>query len=215
MASGFLEAIEVEFFQFFIAFFDGAGGFGEEGFQKCKEAGGIEGVEGMGGEIAGGTGGGINNDAGEPWTDLLDGGEEMVAGHVDHAGVGDEAVEGGEFAQGFDGFLAGVGGDDVELGGFDDELAGGDTGGSFTVNDEEAGTDQREYLAGEKDRVGLKTGRFGRGPACRRSCGDACSGTGSSSRRIAGLSSLISGKRAHGWCDLEPNARRVVVTGWA
>ncbi len=47
--SGLFEAIEVESFEFFVAFFYGLGGVGEEGFEELEETGGVESVEGVGG----------------------------------------------------------------------------------------------------------------------------------------------------------------------
>ncbi len=87
-----------------------------------------------------------DDDDWNPGVELLDGGDEIVAGHVDHAGVGDDSVEGGELAHCLDGLVAAVGRDDVELGGLNDKLAGGDAGGGFAIDDEKAGPDHASIL---------------------------------------------------------------------
>ena len=83
--------------------------------------------------------GGADNDDGDVGLDFLQGADELFAGHVGEAGVDDYAVEIGIPLECLDGFVGGVGGDDVEFCGFDDELAGGDAGGGFAVDNEVAG----------------------------------------------------------------------------
>ena len=138
-SSDFLEAVEVELLEFFVAFFDLLCGFGLEFLEDFKKLAGIEGVEDVVGEFARGATRGLDNDEGNFGMDFSEGGEEIVADHVGHAGVGDDAVDSGEFAQCFDRFFTGIGRDDVEFGGLDDELAGRDSGGGFAIDDEEAG----------------------------------------------------------------------------
>ena len=113
---------------------------------------GVEGLQSVVGGITAGVARRGDYDYGELRLEGFQGEDQFVAGHVGHAGVGDYAVDGGELAQDFDGLMAAVGGDDVEFGGFDDQLAGRDAGGGFAVNDEEAGTEHAYLLARIADR---------------------------------------------------------------
>lgn len=68
------------------------------------------------------------------------------------------------------GFGAAVGGDDVELCGLDNKLAGGDRAGVFAINDKETGPDHTLDYAGEQAR--FRYG-FSVGPARRGEGEDA------------------------------------------
>jgi len=126
-------------FEVLVALGDLSGGLGLEGFEEGKKLLGIEGVEVVVGADGGDAAWGVDDDYGDFGVDLFEFSDEVVAGHVGEASVGDDAVEGGVFAEGFDGLVAGVGGEDVEFGGFDDQLAGRNGRGAFAIDDEEAG----------------------------------------------------------------------------
>lgn len=131
---------EVGLFQLFVASFDLPGGFRMQPLEQVEEFAGIECVDCVVGQRARVVRWCADDDHGNGGVDLLERSEELFAGHVGQACVGNDAVDGREFAQGLDGFFAAVSGDDVEFGGFDDELAGGDSGGGFAVYYEETGT---------------------------------------------------------------------------
>ena len=101
----------------------GCGGW-LEFLEQGQELPGFEGIEGVIGELAVGTAWSEDDDYGNPGGDFFEFGDEVVTGHVGHAGVGDDEVELRILLQGVDCFLAAVGGDDVEFCGLDDELAG-------------------------------------------------------------------------------------------
>jgi hypothetical protein len=73
--------------------------------------------------------------------------------HVDHACICDDAIQGREFVKDSNRFLASVGGDHVEFGGLDNQLAGGDAGRAFTIDDEEARADHASILLLSKGRA--------------------------------------------------------------
>ena len=135
-----ISVVEVLFFQIFIALFDFGSGFGLEFFEEREKPPGIKGLEDVIGMFAGRVAWSADDDDGYFRLQLFERVYEVATGHVFHAGIGDDAIDAGELAQRFDGFFAAVSGDDVEFGGFDDELAGGDAGGGFAVDDEIAGT---------------------------------------------------------------------------
>lgn len=60
---------------------------------------------------------------------------DFVAGHVVEATIEHDAADGRETSEEFERLLATVGGDDVELGGFDDKLAGRNTAGKLPIDD--------------------------------------------------------------------------------
>ena len=129
------------FFQVFVALLDLGGGFGLEFLEKRKEEPWIEGFEGVIGLFTEGVAGCADEDDGYFWLQVFKCCNERIGWHIFHAGVHNDTVQCGKFAQGFDGFFAAVGGDDVELGGLDDEFAGGDAGGGFAIDDEVTGAD--------------------------------------------------------------------------
>lgn len=91
--------------------------------------------------------GSADGDDGKRGDELFDASDEVAAGHVADTGVEDNAIDLGEAFEGFDGFFGAVGGDDVKLGGFDDQLAGGDTARVLAVDDQKTGTDHGfDYL---------------------------------------------------------------------
>jgi len=97
-----------------------------------------------------------DSDDGERREEALDVGDEVAAGHVADTGVEDYAVDLGEAFEGFDGFFGAVGGDDVKLGGFDDQLAGRDAARVLAVDDQKTGTDHGfDYLPLKQPRGGF------------------------------------------------------------
>jgi len=99
--------------------------------------------------------GSADDDYGNFGIDFFEFGDEIATAHVANACVEDDAMHIGESLQGFDRFGGAVGGDDVEFGGLDDELARGNATGIFTVDDKKAGPDHAAIMERE--------GRFGKG----------------------------------------------------
>jgi hypothetical protein len=66
--------------------------------------------------------------------------DEIGARDVLDASVKDCAADRGKTVKEIERFASAVGSDDVELGGFDDELASGDAAGKFAVDDEKTGS---------------------------------------------------------------------------
>ena len=122
-----------------VALFDGRGLRGDEALEQREEFAGLEAFELVVGlrTLVGSRG--ADDDDGEFRINLLELGDEIAAGHVADAGVEDDAVQAGEGLQGVDRFESAVGGDDVELGGLDNEFARGDAAGVLTVDDKKAG----------------------------------------------------------------------------
>ncbi len=82
-----------------------------------------------------------DDDDGKVGVAFLDPRDKVAAGHVADTGVEDNAVDLWERGQSFYSLRCAVGGDDVELGGFDDELTGGNATGVFAIDDEKAWPD--------------------------------------------------------------------------
>jgi hypothetical protein len=80
-------------------------------------------------------------DDGKLGIEFFDSGDEVAASHVADTSVEYDTVDLGKCGQSFDGLSCAVGGDNVEFGGLDDELAGGDAAGIFAIDDEKAGPD--------------------------------------------------------------------------
>jgi len=111
----------------------------DEGLQKGEELGGFEAFEQVVSLRTFVRAWGTDNDDGKRGVEFFHSGDEIAAGHVADAGVEDDAVQAGEGLQGVDRFESAVGGDDVELGGLDNEFARGDAAGVLTVDDKKAG----------------------------------------------------------------------------
>jgi len=121
--------------------FDDAGFLGIEAAEELEEIGGVEGLEVVRGPGALGRARSHDDDDGAVGGEVLELLDEFGAGHVADASVENNAADAGEDLEGFEGFVAAVGGDDVELGGFDDQLARGDAAGVFAIDDEKTGAD--------------------------------------------------------------------------
>ena len=120
--SGDLFVAELGVFELFVALFYGGTGLGLKFFKQGQETPWIEGFQGVIGALAGGGSRGADEDYRDFGLELLEGCHEFFGGHVFHTGVQDYSVEGRIFLQGFDGFFAAVGGDDIEFCGFYDEF---------------------------------------------------------------------------------------------
>ena len=152
-----LFAVEVGLFEVFVAFFDGGYGFWLEFFEEGQETPGIEGFHGVIGILAGGIPRAADENDGDFRLQLFKRRDQFLGGHVFHTGVHDDPVEGGIFLEGDDGFLAAVGGDDVEFRGFYDEFSRGDAAGGFAVDHEVAGSDHASIVGGG-GRIGYAAG---------------------------------------------------------
>ena len=122
----------------FVALFDGGGGLGLEAAQDVKQLGGVERFQkevGLGAAVEAGGG---DDDDGDLWLEGLDGACYDAAGRVVEAAIENDSADGGEEFEELERLFAAVGGEDVELGGLNHELAGGDAAGEFAVDDEEA-----------------------------------------------------------------------------
>jgi len=146
-----ISVLEVILFQVFVALLDFGGGFGLEFFEEREKPPGVEGLEDMVGMFASRMAWSADDDDRKFRLKLFERVYEVATGHVFHARIGDDAIESGELAEGFDGFFAAVGGDDVELGGFDDELAGGDAGGGFAIDDEVTRADHDSSIRSRRE----------------------------------------------------------------
>ena len=127
----------MSFGKLFITLFDGCGFGRDEALEKGEELGGLEAFEhviGLGALVGAGC---ADDDDGKLRVDALELGDKVAAGHVMDAGVEDDSVEAREGLQGVDRLVCAVGGDDVKLGGLDDELARRDAARVLTVDDEE------------------------------------------------------------------------------
>jgi len=118
--------VEVGLFQVFVAFFDGGYGFRLEFFKEGQKTPWIERFYVVISILAGGVAWVTDQDYGDFGLQLLECCDQFFGGHVFHTRVHDDSVEGGIFPQGFDGFFAAVGGDDIEFRGFYDEFPRGD-----------------------------------------------------------------------------------------
>jgi len=86
-----------------------------------------------------------DNDDRNAWLNDLELSGYDVAGYVIETTIEDDTTDGGESGEDVEGFLAAVRREDVELGGFDHQLAGRDAAGKLPVDDEEAGSDHAEH----------------------------------------------------------------------
>ena len=83
-------------------------------------------------------------DDGELGLQLFEPPDELGAGYVGYGDIEDGAVDARELFERFDRLSTAVRRDYVELGGLDDELAGGDGTGVFAIHDEETGSQHLE-----------------------------------------------------------------------
>lgn len=80
----------------------------------------------------------MDDDDGDSGVNLFDCSDEVGGGHLRHFRVHHDSVDCRESPEGGERLLGAVGGENVELGGFDDELAGGYASRVFVVNNEKA-----------------------------------------------------------------------------
>ena len=132
-------AFEVAFFEIFVAALDAGGGFGLQGLQQTEELPGVKGFQGVIRQFAGSASGSADHNDRNFGMDGFEGSDQCVALHVRKARVGDDAVHSREAFQRVNGFLAAIGGDDVELCGFNDEFSRGDSARRLPIDDEKTG----------------------------------------------------------------------------
>jgi hypothetical protein len=123
---GDLLAVEVGLFQVFVAFFYGGYGIWLEIFKEGQETPWIERFHVVISILAGGVPWAADHDYGHFGLQFLECCDQLFGGHVFHTRVHDDSVQRGIFPQGFEGFFAAVGGDDIEFRGFNDEFPRGD-----------------------------------------------------------------------------------------
>ena len=147
--SGF--TVEVEVFEVFVSFFYAGGGFRVQFFEQGEEQAGDRRIRGCDRP------GAWERREACRWRRRGCRGRRVLSsvmrasqGMSFIAGVGNDSVEVGIALEGVDGFEAAVGGDDVEFGGFDDELAGGYAAGRFAIDYKKARPDHFLFLSGQR-----------------------------------------------------------------
>jgi len=123
---GNLFVVEVGLFQVFVAFLDCGDGLWLEFFKEGQETPWIERLYAIIGILAGGVPWATDHDDGDFRLQLFECCNQLFGRHVLHTRVHHDSVQGGIFPQSFDGFLAAIGGDDIEFRGFYDEFPRGD-----------------------------------------------------------------------------------------
>ena len=126
-----------EFFaaELFVAFFNFSRRLGFEAAEDFEKLCRVEGFEMM---VGGGTTFEAWSGDYDDWNHRLkkfDFLGDFVAGDVVEAAVEDDATDGWKTGEDFESFLAAIGREDVELGGFDHKLAGRNTAGKLPVDD--------------------------------------------------------------------------------
>lgn len=109
-----------------------------EALQEAEQLLGIEGVElvvGPGARLAEWP---MDDDDGHGGIDVFDGFYKIGTGHLGHFRIHHDSVDGRETPQGIEGLSGAIGGEDVELRGLDDKLAGGNASRVFAVNHQKA-----------------------------------------------------------------------------
>jgi hypothetical protein len=120
---------------------------GEEFVEEFEEIGWVEGVDEVGRTGAVLRAGTLHDDDGGVGNAGANSGDDLLAGDVVNGGVEHHTVDGGKTLEGFQGFGAAVGGDDVELCGLDNQFAGRDAGGVFAVDDEKTGANHNSMVS--------------------------------------------------------------------
>lgn len=144
-------------FEGIVLLLDDVGGTRKELVKEFEEAGRVEGINEVGRAGAGLRRGSLDDDDGNLRGAGANGRDDLLARNIVDGGVENDAVDAGEALKGLESLSAAVGRDDVELRGFDDELAGGNGAGMLAVDDEETWPSHGYMVRGED--VGTVMGR--------------------------------------------------------
>lgn len=125
----------------FVALLDDGGSMWLKAFEGFEQLCGIEGFQlevGLWAIVRSGWG---DDDDGNSGLECFELADKIGGGNIFDTRIENNPVDGGEESKCLEGFLAAVCGEDVELCGFDDELAGGDATRELAVDDEKTRSD--------------------------------------------------------------------------
>ena len=125
-------------FQRFVSLFDSLRLFGAEALQQAEQLLGVESVELIFGPVARLTEWPVDDNDGHRRCESLERADEVGAGTLRHFGVHDDSVHCREAPEHGKRLVGAIGGEDVELRGLDDKLAGGNASRVFAINHQKA-----------------------------------------------------------------------------